>query len=77
MKGILDPNEISELNKNDVAGFKWKHGNQRSTEIHENKLKYNKFRAKFDNGQVFEAVQNFRHLGALINKKKLMSYELK
>jgi len=26
----LDPKEISELNKNDVAGFKWKSGNQRS-----------------------------------------------
>jgi hypothetical protein len=29
------------------------------------------------NGHVFEAVQNFRILGALINEKNLTSYEIK
>jgi hypothetical protein len=31
-KGILDHKEISELNKNDTAGFKWKSENQRSAD---------------------------------------------
>jgi shikimate 5-dehydrogenase len=29
------------------------------------------------NGQVFEGVKNFRHLGALINSKNLISDEIK
>jgi hypothetical protein len=33
----LDPKEISELNKYDVAGFKWKCGNQMSSGIERGK----------------------------------------
>jgi hypothetical protein len=33
----LDPKEISELNKDDVAGFKWKCGNQKSSGIERGK----------------------------------------
>jgi hypothetical protein len=29
------------------------------------------------NGQVFKGVQNFRHLGALINSKNVISHEIK
>jgi hypothetical protein len=47
----------------------------------ESKTKYMKIRRTITNlekdlrmdGQVFEGVQNFRHLGALINSKKLIS----
>jgi hypothetical protein len=31
-KGSLDPKEISELNKNDDAGFKWKNENPKAND---------------------------------------------
>jgi hypothetical protein len=40
--------------------------------------KYNKFGARADKkGHVFKGVQNFRHLGALINSKNVISHEIK
>jgi hypothetical protein len=50
--------------------------------INKSKAKYMKTNRNLEqdliiNGHVFEAVQNFRYLGALIYEKNLTSYEIK
>jgi hypothetical protein len=51
-----------------MCSKQWIGDKQKQSKIHENKQKLrNSEQDLIMNGHVFEAVQNFRHLGALIN----------